>query len=312
MTGHRKHKKNAKIFFEPYHHADRIAGVKAAGKGRTVSPESYFESHFARPVIITPNGRTAISLILKSLNLKSDDEVYITTTFEKPNVSSCVTSTIFNFCRPSRVLTDKTKAIFVIHEFGVPHPRTGGLGLLAKKRGIPLIEDCAHSIDSEYKGGVVGRTGDYAICSFTKIFPIKYGGLLIGKSVKYKPTRVQAKIIADIRRLIPKYMYSIAEYSERKRSNYFTFEKKFKKLSLKPLMKLDDHVSPSFFFPLVTDRFEEVLEASARSGIECGLWHGTNIVVLPMHQFLNERELERIFRMVRSVYSKKRNPHYGQ
>jgi len=52
----------------------------------------------------------------------------------------------------------------------------------------------------------------------------------------------------------------------------------------------------------VTDKFEEVIEKASQSGIDCGLWHGTNIVVFPVHQFLEEEHLERIFEVVKSVY----------
>ena len=69
-----------------------------------------------RDYVITSSGRKAIDLILDECGLKLSDEVLIATTFNKPNVSSCVTSTIFNHCKPSRVLSDSTRAVLVIHE----------------------------------------------------------------------------------------------------------------------------------------------------------------------------------------------------
>lgn len=296
--------KKSKIFFEPYHYASRAGIFKEYEGEKLSSVEDYFEEFFGRKVTVTINGRMAISLILRSLDLKIDDEIYITTTFEKPNVSSCVTSTIFNFCRPSRVLTDKTKAIFLIHEFGVVHPRIHKLRAIADARNIPLIEDCAHTINSSCNGKAVGLSGDFVVCSFPKIYPIQYGGLLIGLNTSYKPTLVQSAIIDKIRDILPKYMHFTNEYSQKRRANFQYLAARFKELLLLPFHQVDENVSPSLFFPLVTDRYEEVMEKASNSNIENALWHGTNIVVLPVHQFLVEEELERIFQVVKSVYEK--------
>jgi len=290
------------IFLLPYYHA-RTAEASEGFNGQTTAPiDDYFQKHFGRQGILTPNGRTAISVILQSLDLNPDDEIYVTTTFEKPNVSSCVTCTIFNFCKPSRVLTDKARAIFVIHEFGMPHPRIDELVMLAKQKGIPLVEDCAHTIDSRYNGRMVGQSGDYVICSFPKIFPVQYGGLLIGENLSYQPTDVQRAIIEQVKRTLPRYLSSLTEYSNRKRKNFRLLESRFKRIGLKPWFEINEEISPSFHFPLVVDKFEKVIQKATESGIECGLWHGTNIVVLPAHQFLKEEHLERIFEVVKFVY----------
>lgn len=296
------HDKISPIFFLPYYHLPSTDIRQHFNLRPTPSIEDYFGDYFGRQVLLTPNGSMAISVILSSLDLNPDDEIYVTTTFEKPNVSSCVTCTIFNFCKPSRVLTSKTKAILVVHEFGVPHARLDDLATIAKQKSIPLIEDCAHTIDSRFNGEMVGRIGDYAICSLPKIFPVQQGGLLIGENVTYKPTVIQSKIIDQVRNIFPKYMSLIKEYSDKKRTSFRSLQAKFERISLKPLYELNEDISPSFHFPLVTDKFEDVIEQASQFGIDCGLWHGTNIVVLPAHQFLEEEHLERIFELVKSVY----------
>ena len=296
------HDKSSRIFFLPYYHLPNTDVAEPFNLTTTPSVEDYFENFFGRQVVVTPNGTTAISVILNSLDLNPDDEVYIATSFDKPNVSSCVTCTIFNFCRPSRALTDKTKAIFVIHEFGVPHPWIDDLATIAKQKCIPLIEDCAHTLDSRRNGKMVGSIGDYVIYSLPKIFPVQYGGLLIGENLTYKPTAVQKRIIDEIRCVLPTYMGSIKEYSDKKRANFRSLQGKFETILLKPLYEVNEDISPSFFFPLVTEKFEAVIDKALQSGVDCGLWHGTNIVVLPAHQFLEEEHLERIFELVKSVY----------
>lgn len=280
--------------------------AETRGVGGGPSVVEYFQEYFGRPCLLLPNGRTAIALLLESLGVTKDDEVYITTTFEKPNVSSHVTATIFNYCRPSRVLTDKTRSILVIHEFGVPHPGTRQLLATARERGIPLIEDCAHTVDSWLNGQRVGTLGDYAIVSFPKIFPVRYGGLLVGEKVGYQPTRIQRDRMAEVERQLPGYLPFLPQYTERKRVHFRFLESRFAELLLQPLFTLTDGISPSFHFPLVTARWEEVLEAAWAAGIEAARWHGADIVVLPQHQFLVDEELEYIVEVVRSVVRSER------
>lgn len=297
--------KNKRVFFEPWRYSGR-ADIALRGKpGSKNSVERYFENYFGKPVIVTPSGRTAISFLLGSLNLKKDDEIYITTTFEKPNVSSCVTSTIFNFCKPSRVLGRKTKAIFVIHEFGVPHRKMDELIAISNKRHIPLIEDCAHTIDSEYDGTLVGTRGDYAICSIPKIFPVKSGGLLVGSDMKYKPSEIQADIIREVKTCLSKYMHELKEYSDMKRRNYRFLIRELKSSSLRPVCGINENISSSIFFPLVVHDPEKVMKRLSEENIACGLWHGSNIVVLPVNQFLTREELVHIAKVVKTAVSLK-------
>src|SRR5215831_13881044 len=159
-----------------------------------------------RDYAITSSGRKAIALILEDCGLKPSDEVLVTTTFNKPNVSSCVTSTIFNYCKPSRVLSNSTRAVLVIHEFGVPHPQITELRSLCDDREIPLIEDCAHSVDSRWPdGSIVGSVGDYVIYSLPKIFPIASGGLVFG-------LRDRPGIDAEERRIVDSFSANLSAF----------------------------------------------------------------------------------------------------
>jgi dTDP-4-amino-4,6-dideoxygalactose transaminase len=65
------------------------------------------------------------------------------------------------------VITDKTSAILVTHIAGHPVDMDPILAL-AKERGIPVVEDCAQSHSSTYKGRKVGTLG--AISAFSTMF----------------------------------------------------------------------------------------------------------------------------------------------
>ena len=61
-------------------------------------------------------------------------------------------------------ITKKTKAIMCVHYAGNPVD-LDELRALAKKHKLPLIEDSAHALGSEYKGKPIGGTGD--VCTFS-------------------------------------------------------------------------------------------------------------------------------------------------
>lgn len=64
-----------------------------------------------------------------------------------------------------RKITSRTRAIVVVHLFGNPC-NMDAMVTIARKHNIPLIEDCAQSHVTEYKGKYVGTIGDIGCFSF--------------------------------------------------------------------------------------------------------------------------------------------------
>ena len=62
-------------------------------------------------------------------------------------------------------ITDRTKAILVVHLYGQCCDMDPILDL-ARGRGITVIEDCAHAAGAEYKGRRSGTLGDIGVFSF--------------------------------------------------------------------------------------------------------------------------------------------------
>ena len=77
-------------------------------------------------------------------------------------------------------ITEKTKGIVVTHLFG--HPcRMDEVRNIADRHGLALIEDCAQSYDSNYKGkqtGTFGKAGIFS-CSLMKVPTTLGGGILV-------------------------------------------------------------------------------------------------------------------------------------
>lgn len=79
-------------------------------------------------------------------------------------------------------INKKTKAIIVPHTFGFPAKIDE-----VKKFNIPIVEDCAHAIGSNFKGKPLGSFGDISTFSFyaTKVIACGQGGMITTNNRKY-------------------------------------------------------------------------------------------------------------------------------
>lgn len=80
----------------------------------------------------------------------------------------------------------KPKAIIIVHLYGMPAMMDEIL-YLCRKYEIPLIEDAAEALGSDYKGRKAGTFGDIGILSFNgnKIITTSGGGALLSGNEKY-------------------------------------------------------------------------------------------------------------------------------
>jgi dTDP-4-amino-4,6-dideoxygalactose transaminase len=89
---------------------------------------------------------------------------------------------------PARVeekITPRTKAILPVHFAGRPADMDA-LCSLAQRRGLKIIEDCAHAIETEYRGRKAGTFGDFGCFSFyvTKNVATGEGGMIIARTAE--------------------------------------------------------------------------------------------------------------------------------
>ena len=71
-----------------------------------------------------------------------------------------------------------TKAIMGVHYFGYPQPLKE-LRALCNAHGVFLIENCAHILDGQVEGAVLGTIGDISVFSWRKYLPLYDGGMLV-------------------------------------------------------------------------------------------------------------------------------------
>ena len=83
-------------------------------------------------------------------------------------------------------LGKKPKAIIVVHLYGMP-AQMEKIMRIAQKYEIPVIEDAAEALGSEYKGRSLGTFGDIGIFSFNgnKIITTSGGGALVSANEEY-------------------------------------------------------------------------------------------------------------------------------
>lgn len=146
------------------------------------APRSILEAGAA---IHVTSGRVALAMALKAAGVGTGDTVLVPAWHSQsmiPPVEWCGARPVFFRLLPdtSPDLDDiaakagsSCKAVMATHYFGFVRD-LGGLRELCDRRGIALVEDCAHAFF-----GPVGRWGDYAAASSMKFFPTYEGGCLV-------------------------------------------------------------------------------------------------------------------------------------
>lgn len=102
----------------------------------------------------------------------------------KPILVDCDVNGLINPNLIEEKITNKTKAIIVVHYAGLSCDMDKIISI-AKKNKLKIIEDCAHAIETTYKGNKAGTIGDFGCFSFysTKNIGIGEGGMLISKNL---------------------------------------------------------------------------------------------------------------------------------
>ncbi|WP_282134868.1 aminotransferase class I/II-fold pyridoxal phosphate-dependent enzyme [Seonamhaeicola maritimus] len=101
----------------------------------------------------------------------------------------------------------KPKAIIIVHVFGMP-AKMDEIVSVSKKYDIPLIEDAAEALGSEYKDQKCGTLGDFGVLSFNgnKIITTSGGGALVTKSKSVKEKTIY--LATQAKDNLPYYQHS--------------------------------------------------------------------------------------------------------
>jgi hypothetical protein len=264
--------------------------------------DEYFEERFSgKQYQYTMNGREAIYMALGYYRLQKDDIVTILTTTGNFYISGCVTKEIEKFCKWSRQIESNTKVILVNHEFGFPYTALCELA----KTGIPIIEDCAHSFFSKDENGNTGTIGDFIIYSFPKMFPLQIGGILISDFLKRieKRNQIDDLVLKYIKKVLSHNIKFEEEIIKKRIFNCNYLKDKFKSLGFTERFKLDQGTVPGVFM-FRTDkqkiRLPELKKYFYAHGVQCSIFYGENSFFIPVHQALNEPDLDYFTEVMKS------------
>jgi perosamine synthetase len=157
-----------------------------------------FEEEFAKRVgrkygIAVTNGTAAIDVAVEALSIGHGDEVIVPTF----TIISCIQQIIRSGATPVLIdsdplnwnmnisqieakITKKTKAIMVVHIYGLPVDMKPVMDL-CKQYNLRLIEDAAEMIGQTYKGQECGSFGDISTVSFysNKHITTGEGGMIL-------------------------------------------------------------------------------------------------------------------------------------
>lgn len=189
-------------FVQPLHTGDEAAALAAAVERRRLAgdnpasraAESYLrEALPAAHVLLTPSGTAALELAGLLIDLRPGDEV-IMPSFTFSSTANAVvlrgTTPVFVDVRADTLnvdaeqirpaLTDRTRAIMVVHYAGVPCDMDP-IQAMAAEAGLIVIEDAAQALHARYRGRSAGALADMGAFSFheTKNIHCGEGGAFV-------------------------------------------------------------------------------------------------------------------------------------
>jgi dTDP-4-amino-4,6-dideoxygalactose transaminase len=267
--------------------------ILSAGKVQSEIFKNFFGDHFF-PCL---NGRSAIGLALSQYNLQPDDEILILTTSGNTYISSCVTNEISQRCRWSTSRSEKTKLVFVNHEFGFCYQHLKKL----KEECLPIVEDRALSFASTITKGDVGITGDFVIYSLPKYFPVSFGGVLQcndpGKIIQ--TPIVDKELEHNFAVLMSHYLPQTNTIKVKRKENYNYLKDLFEQAGFAPFFNATDDEAPGvFMFRTNNIDLNRLKVHMQNNGVESSVFYGKEAFFLPVHQELRSEDMDFLFLLV--------------
>lgn len=181
--------------------AKAVENHKICGDGEfTKKCNEWLEERFGAPkVLLTTSGTSALEMAALLCEFEEGDEVILPSyTFTSTATAFVMAGAklVFVDIRPDTMnidekkieaaVTDKTKAICVVHYAGVSCDMDYVMEI-AHKRNLLVIEDAAQGVMSTYRGKALGAIGDFGCYSFheTKNYSMGEGGALVINNPKF-------------------------------------------------------------------------------------------------------------------------------
>lgn len=286
-----------------------------------------FEKNFAslcgvKYALGVRSGTASLIIALKTLSLQPGDEVITTPTTFSATADAIILAggtpvlvdvdELTGNIDPKEIekhVTRKTKAVLIVHLYGVPC-QMDEIVSLCKKKSLTLIEDASHAHGSLYKRKPVGSFGKYGCFS---LYPSKTlgamgnAGVITANSVReYQSLRMYAN--HGIKRFSEKYTHYVSGYNElidttqsavlniklkklpkwikRKREIADYYNSIFKHFDHFGMVWSDD-VDPSLYvYAVQVKRRRHFQTHMEKNGVQTGIYYPTTLHLQPSMKFL--------------------------
>ncbi|MFC1577584.1 DegT/DnrJ/EryC1/StrS family aminotransferase [Thermodesulfobacteriota bacterium] len=204
---------------------------------------SQYEKEFARwngsrHAFAFMSGRVSLSACIHALGLKPHDEIIL------PGYTCVVVPNALQYAGVKPVYSDieldtygldatmiedkispKTRAILIQHLYGLVCKDYERIVEIARKRGLKIIEDCAHSTGAKFNGVNIGNWGDVAFYSTeqSKVITTIQGGIAVTNddslARRFKDFYDQAPLPDEdwIKKQLLKVLYNYYQYKHPQR-----------------------------------------------------------------------------------------------
>ena len=174
----------------------RTNWISSQGKYVSKFEKDFSNYHNGLRAVSVCNGTVAIHLALIALNIGQGDEVIVPDFTFAASINAIIhagakpvlidvnkNSWNIDTTKIENLITKKTKAIMIVHLYGLPCDIQEVINI-AKKHSLLIIEDCAEALGSKYKNLPIGIFGDAATFSFygNKTITTGEGGMVLFKN----------------------------------------------------------------------------------------------------------------------------------
>ena len=207
-----------------YNFKDFCYGVKSIFQNDNFDLKPLESIFGKRTFLFTNNGRSSLYVILRALNLPKGSKIGVplyscTVVFDAivnaGHIPCFIDIELDNYTMDVQDLNEKIddlSAVVVIHTYGRPADMDKIKEVAGDK---PVIEDCAHSLLSEYKNQLTGTLGDAAFFSLSKYISAGEGGMVILNNTGYKE-RIETEVaslaalskLSELKHSLFVYLYS--------------------------------------------------------------------------------------------------------
>ncbi|MDA1228168.1 MAG: DegT/DnrJ/EryC1/StrS family aminotransferase [Chloroflexi bacterium] len=169
------------------------SGFLTLGKWTTQFEEMFAAFAGTRHCVAVNSGTAALEVILRALGIQDASVIVPTNTFLATGLAAIHAGNRIIFADSDREtlsldvadverrITADTKAVILVHIGGIMSPAWKDLKALCDRRGLYLIEDCAHAHGSSIDGQPAGSLGVAGAFSFfpTKVLTTGEGGAIV-------------------------------------------------------------------------------------------------------------------------------------